>query len=99
MNRKDFVRTSEGRIPLLDQFFVKDLGFVKTSRHVASETQKVCSGQTWKNMPKEQFLFVTGDPEYRKPVNNYDVLTYAGADQAPPRHYYFLSNKLYSWTQ
>lgn len=99
VNRKDFVRTAKGRIPLLDQFFVKELGFVNANRQVASDAQKVCSGQTWKNMPKEQFLFVTGDPEYRKPVHHYDVLTYAGADQSAPRHYYFLSNKLYSWTQ
>ena len=103
INRRDFVRTSSKKLPLLDQYFVKDLAVSETGRQIASEHQRVCAGQTWKDMPKQQFLFVTGDPEIRRPVKNangqYDVWTYSGANQSNSRHYYFLSNKLYSWTQ
>jgi hypothetical protein len=103
LNRKDFTRTASKKLPLLDRFFVKDLAESPTGRQIASEKQKVCSGQTWKDMPQQQFLFVSGDPEYRRPVKNangqYDVWTYSGPNQNNSRHYYFLSNKLYSWTQ
>lgn len=103
INRRDFVRNASKKLPLLDQYFAKDLSIEETGRQVASVHQKVCSGQTWKDMPQQQFLFVTGDPEFRRPVRNangqYDVWTYSGPNQSNSRHYYFLSNKLYSWTQ
>ncbi len=103
VNRKDFSRNSKVRIPLLDQFLVKDISWTARGRNLASENQKVCAGQTWKNMPKEQFQFMIGDPETRRQLKHlqghYDVWTYGSHEQAATRHYYFLSGKLYSWTQ
>ncbi len=103
INRKDFTRNKKQRISLLDQFFVKDISWAAKGRNLASENQKVCSGQTWKNMPKKQFQFITGDPETRQQLKHqqghYDVWTYGSPEQSGTRHYYFQSGKLYSWTQ
>jgi hypothetical protein len=53
-------------------------------------------------MSEDQFLFVIGDPEKRQslksPESEYDVWTYKGNQESAPRHYYFRSEKLYSWT-
>lgn len=101
INRKAFTTGKNKRLPLLDQYFVKDLSW-NGNRSVASQNQKACTGQTWRDMPVEQFLFVTGDPESRKPMTtaqgHFDVWTYVGNDSSQPRHYYFVSGRLYSWT-
>ncbi len=104
INRRDFSITDKNKVPLLDQYFVKTLSWAGQGRHTASNNnQKTCAGQAWKDMPKEQFQFVSGDPEYRRPVKfeagQYDVWTYGDISQSNYRHYYFLSDRLYSWTQ
>ena len=100
VNRKAFTVGKNKRLPLLDQHFVKDLTFA-SKRAVASQ-QKACGGQTWRQMPEDQFLFVIGDPEKRQPLKSpqgeYDVWTYQGSEETAPRHYYFRGGKLYSWT-
>ncbi|MBK9321943.1 MAG: hypothetical protein IPM97_03115 [Bdellovibrionaceae bacterium] len=104
INRKDFTITDKNKVPLLDRYFVKALTWVGQGRQTASNNnQKTCAGQAWKDMPKEQFQFVSGDPEYRRPLKfaagQYDVWTYGDVNQSNYRHYYFLSDRLYSWTQ
>ena len=103
INRKPFTLIEQNKLALLEQYFVKELSMASAGRKIASEQEKVCAGQTWKEMPKEQFQFVTGDPEYRQLVKyadgEYDVWTYGSARQSNLRHYYFLSDRLMSWTQ
>lgn len=103
INRKKFALPEKNKLLLLDQYFVKELNLSSGARKVASEQERVCAGQTWKDMPKEQFQFVTGDPEFRQLVKfaggEYDVWTYGSVKQSNLRHYYFLSDRLMSWTQ
>lgn len=103
INRKAFTYTEKNKVALLDQYFAKELSLSSAGRKVASDQEKVCAGQTWKDMPMEQFQFVTGDPEYRQLVKfsggEYDVWTYGSVKQSNLRHYYFQSDRLMSWTQ
>lgn len=103
INRKPFTAIEQNKVALLEHYFVKELNMTSAGRKIASEQEKVCAGQTWKEMPKEQFQFVTGDPEYRQLVKyaggEYDVWTYGSIQQSNLRHYYFLSDRLMSWTQ
>jgi hypothetical protein len=103
LNRKPWTKKTSGRLPLLDRHFVKDLDWApKTGRALASN-EKVCAGQTWRDMSSEQFQFINGDPERRQAMQtdkgSYDVWTYVGANKSAARHYYFFAGYLYSWTQ
>lgn len=102
VNRKAFQTGKNKRLPLLDQHLVKDLNFSSKRKVATADSQRACHGQTWRAMPMEQFLFVIGDPESRQPLKTsegqFDVWTYKGSQETAPRHYYFSSGKLYSWT-
>lgn len=103
INRKTFAFNEQNKLPLLEQYFAKDLSLSSGGRKIASDQEKVCAGQAWRDMPKDQFQFAIGDPEYRQlvkyPAGEYDVWTYGSVKQSNLRHYYFLADRLMSWTQ
>ncbi|WP_413290145.1 hypothetical protein [Bdellovibrio sp. HCB337] len=103
INRKAFTLTEQNKVLLLEQYFAKELILSSVGRKIASEQERVCAGQTWKSMQREQFQFVIGDPEYRQQTqfagSEYDVWTYGSVRQSNLRYYYFLSDRLVSWTK
>lgn len=103
LNRKTFTVNGRGRLPLLDRHFVRFLDVLDSVREPASLKDQLCRGQVWKDMTTEQFRFLAGDPESRRPLSHqagrFGVWAFAGRPGAQPRYYCFLGEKLYSWTR
>ena len=102
INRKPFKKSSSGRLPLLDQHWVRSLDLLHPPRDVSSDARRVCHDAVWRDMKKSEFQFVAGDPEFRQTYKatqgQFDVWTFIGKEKSKPRYYYFLGDRLYTWT-
>ena len=102
VNRKPLKLTGKKRLPLVNKYFVKKLDFL-SARTVAASEKSVCDGGFRPNMSKQEFLFLSGDPdEVKREVSSagpHERWVYGGQPGTPGVSYYFKENSLYSWTK